>query len=143
MDYFWVKFIHFCAFISWMAMLFYQPRLYVYHAEHSQNLNFCEVVKIQERKLYNGIGWLGMGITILSGLYLIHLKPGLMSMPYFHLKLTCVVLLIIYHLSLGHFMKRLRDNACKLPGKFFRAYNEVPTIIMFFIIYAMIVWANR
>lgn len=143
MDYFWVKFIHFCAFISWMAMLFYQPRLYVYHAEHSQNLNFCEVVKIQERKLYNGIGWLGMGITLLSGLYLIHLKPGLMSMPYFHLKLTCVVLLIIYHLSLGHFMKRLRDNACKLPGKFFRAYNEVPTIIMFFIIYAMIVWANR
>lgn len=143
MDYFWVKFIHFCAFISWMAMLFYQPRLFVYHAEHAENTNFCDVVKIQESKLYHGIGWIAMFVTIFSGLYLIHLKPGLMSMPYFHLKLTCVVLLIAYHFTLGHFMKKFRADACKLPGKFFRAYNEVPTIIMFFIIYAMIVWANR
>ena len=104
MDYFWVKFVHFCAFISWMAMLFYLPRLYVYHAEHRQNSGFCDVVKIQERKLYNGIGWLGLGITLLSGLYLLHLKPELMKMPYFHLKLTAVVLLIIYHFSLGYFL---------------------------------------
>lgn len=142
MDYFWVKFVHFCAFISWMAMLFYLPRLYVYHAEHRQNSGFCDVVKIQERKLYNGIGWFGLGITLLSGLYLLHLKPELMQMPYFHLKLTAAVLLIIYHFSLGYFLRSFRLGKCALPGKFFRVWNEVPTLIMFAIIYAMIVWAN-
>lgn len=143
MDYFWVKFVHYCAFISWMAMLFYQPRLYVYHREHDENKGFCDVVKIQESKLYYGIGIPSIVLTLLSGLYLIHLKPDLMSMPYFHLKLTCVVLLIIYHFSLGYFRKRLLNGTCKLPGKFFRAWNEVPTLIMFAIIYAMIVWANN
>ena len=63
-------------------------------------------------------------------------------MPYFHLKLTAVVLLIIYHFSLGYFLRSFRLGKCALPGKFFRVWNEVPTLIMFAIIYAMIVWAN-
>lgn len=140
--YFWAKFVHICAFVSWMAMLFYLPRLMVYHAEHLENSSFCEVVKIQERKLYRGIGYLSLLLTLLSGLYMIHLKPELMKMPYFHLKLTCVVILIIYHFSLGYFMKKFKNDECKLPGKFFRFYNEVPTLVMFGIVYAMIVWAN-
>lgn len=141
--YFWVKFVHFCAFISWMAMLFYQPRLYVYHTENKGNEGFTEVVKIQERKLYFGIGYTSFILTLLSGLFLLHLKPELMKMPYFHLKLTCVVLLIAYHFSLGFFRKRLANGTCKLSGKFFRVWNEVPTLIMFGIIFAMIVWANN
>lgn len=144
MEYFWLKFVHICAFVSWMAMLFYLPRLYVYHAENIANGGFTSVAKIQERKLYNGIGWLGMGVTIASGLAIFLLyKPELIKMPYFHLKLTCGVLLVIYHFSLGFFLARFRDDKCKLSGKFFRFYNEVPTLIMIFIVYAMIIWANR
>ncbi|BBG64763.1 protoporphyrinogen IX oxidase, novel form, HemJ [Hydrogenimonas sp.] len=32
MEYYnWILAFHVMSFISWMAMLFYQPRLYVYH----------------------------------------------------------------------------------------------------------------
>ncbi|PPB59590.1 protoporphyrinogen oxidase HemJ [Campylobacter hyointestinalis] len=141
--YLWIKWLHYVAFISWMAMLFYQPRLFVYHAEHIQNNGFTDVVKIQESKLYNGIGWIAMGVTLLSGLaILIFAKPELMKAGYFHIKLLCVVVLIAYHFSLGCYLKQFKENRCKKSGKFFRMYNEVPTIIMFIIIYAMIVKAN-
>ena len=53
MVYYYVKIFHIISFVSWMAMLFYLPRLFVYHAEHKDNKGFCEVVKIQEEKLYN------------------------------------------------------------------------------------------
>ncbi|QQF52440.1 protoporphyrinogen oxidase HemJ [Campylobacter fetus subsp. venerealis] len=141
--YLWVKWLHYAAFISWMAMLFYQPRLYVYHAEHIQNHGFVDVVKIQESKLYNGIGWIAMIITILSGLsILIFAKPELMKQGYFHMKLLFVIILVVYHFSLGYYLKQFKNNRCTKSGKFFRMYNEVPTIIMFIILYAMIVKGN-
>ena len=37
-------------------MLFYLPRLFVYHVEHAQNEKFKEVAVIQELKLYKYIG---------------------------------------------------------------------------------------
>lgn len=43
--YFWIKWVHYLAFVSWMAGLFYLPRLFVYHAEHKDNKGFVEVVK--------------------------------------------------------------------------------------------------
>ena len=84
-----------------------------------------------------------MILTIASGLFiLIGAKPELMKQGYFHMKLLCVVILVIYHFSLGYFMKQFKENRCTKSGKFFRIYNEVPTIIMFVILYAMLVKAN-
>ncbi len=138
--YLWLKWLHFAAFISWMAMLFYQPRLFVYHAEHIANHGFCDVVKIQESKLYHGIGWIAMGLTIISGALIVMLaKPDLLRAGYFHTKLLCAIFLVVYHLSLGHFMKQFKENKCTKSGKFFRIYNEVPTIVMFIILWAMLV----
>lgn len=37
------------AVISWMAALFYLPRLFVYHAENAHKKEFVGVVKIQEK----------------------------------------------------------------------------------------------
>lgn len=45
----WVKAFHVIAVISWMAALFYLPRLFVYHAENAHKKEFVGVVKIQEK----------------------------------------------------------------------------------------------
>ena len=124
-------------------MLFYLPRLFVYHAENLENIDFVKVIKIQERKLYNGIGWIAMIASIASGVAIFFIyKPELIQMGYFHIKLLCAVLLVAYHFSLGYYLKLFRDDKCKKSGKFFRVYNEIPTLIMAFIIYAMIIKAN-
>ncbi|WP_456323854.1 protoporphyrinogen oxidase HemJ [Hydrogenimonas sp.] len=141
MEYYnWVLAFHVMSFTSWMAMLFYQPRLYVYHQEHAGNKGFVEVVKIQENKLYGFIGVPAMWATILSGGTMIALMPELFkSGLWLHVKLTAALLLVAYHFSLGWFKKRLHEGRCKKSGKFFRAYNEIPTILMVVIVIMVVV----
>jgi putative membrane protein len=117
-----------------MSMLFYLPRLYVYHQEHKDKEQFVEVVKIQEFKLYKYIGAPAMWATVFSGTFLIYNNMELMTQGWMHAKLLLIVLLIIYSMSLEKFRKRLACDKCEKSGKFFRAYNEVPTILAILIV---------
>ena len=139
----WILWFHVISFISWYAVLFYLPRLYVYHAENIDNKGFVEIVKIQEMKLFKYIGVPSMWATLLSGGFMIYLsivgnfnlfKTG----GWLHAKLLFVAFLIAYFYSLNVIRKRLADGTCKKSGKFFRFYNEVPTILLLIIV-AMVV----
>ncbi|MEA3290306.1 MAG: protoporphyrinogen oxidase HemJ [Campylobacterota bacterium] len=125
---------HVISVLSWMAMLFYLPRLYVYHQEHSDKKEFIEIVKIQEFKLYKYIGVPAMYATIASGIFMIVANPELMKQGWFHAKLLLIVLLSAYSMSLGYYRKQLENDTCKKSGRFFRAYNEVPTILAILIV---------
>ena len=115
-------------------MLFYLPRLYVYHQEHKEKEQFVEVVKIQEFKLYKYIGMPAMWATIFSGIFLIYNNMELMKQGWMHAKLLLLVLLIIYSFSLEKYRQQLAVDKCTKSGKFFRAYNEVPTILAILIV---------
>lgn len=136
MDYYlWILVFHVMAFMSWMAMLFYLPRLFVYHVEHAEKKEFTQVVEIQEFKLYKYIGLPALWATVLSGLAMIALNPSVMtSGGWMHAKLTAVAVLMAYSFSLEHYRKQLAKGACTKSGKFFRAYNEVPTALSILIV---------
>ncbi len=138
--YLWIKAFHVMSVISWMAMLFYLPRLFVYHAEHRENQGFVEVVKIQERKLYYFIGVPAFWASVLSGAAMIALSPELFKTGmWLHIKLTAALILILYHFSLKYFLKKFASDSCTKDGKFFRIYNEVPTILMIIIVVMAVV----
>jgi len=141
MEYYsWILAFHVMSFISWMAMLFYQPRLYVYHSENADNKGFVEVVKIQEYKLIKYIGAPAMWATILSGSLMLYLNSGIFSSGgWMHAKLFFVALLIAYHFSLEMHRKKLLENPHYKPGKFYRFYNEVPTLLMIGIVIFVVV----
>jgi len=128
------------AMISWMAMLFYQPRLYVYHTEHKNKKDFVEVVKIQEKKMYKLIGLPAKIATIASGIVMIALRPELLQgNAWMHAKLFFAFLLIIYSFSLEYYRKQLAKGIFPKSGNFFRAYNEVPTVLSLLIVsYVMV-----
>jgi len=131
----WILAFHVMSFASWMAMLFYLPRLYVYHREHAEKAEFVEVVKIQEFKLYKYIGLPAMWATILSGLWMIYLMPELFeSGGWLYVKLLFVAFLIAYSFSLEFIRVKIGDNPYYKSGKFFRFYNEVPTLLMIVIV---------
>src|SRR5574344_1807726 len=126
MEYYtWILSLHIIAVLSWMAMLFYLTRLFVYHVE---------VVKIQEMKIYKYIGHPAMWITILSGISMIVLNPALLSQNWMIAKLFMLSLLIAYSFSLDYYRKQLENNSCKRSGKFFRMYNEQPTLLAILIV---------
>ncbi len=141
MEYYnWILAFHVMSFTSWMAMLFYQPRLYVYHSENADNSGFVEVVKIQEYKLLKYIGNPAMWATILSGGLMSWLNSAIFASGiWIYAKLLFVSLLFAYHLSLEYHRKKLIDNPSYRPGKFYRFYNEVPTLLMIGIVIFVVV----
>jgi putative membrane protein len=125
---------HIIAVLSWMTMLFYMPRLFVYHQENRDKKEFTDVVKIQERKIYKIIGMPAMWASIISGGTLIALNPALLDQPWMLAKIMMLVLMIAYSFSLEYFRKVLERDECTKNGQFFRAYNEVPTLFAILIV---------
>lgn len=137
--YLWIKLVHYFGFISWMAGLFYLPRLFVYHAENAQNSAFVSIVKTQERKLFYGIQTPAMIITLISGILMLISNTALLkSGGYMHLKLSCAFLLLLFHFHNWFCLRALARDKSKKSGKFFRIYNEIPTILMMIIVAMMI-----
>ncbi|MEA1983681.1 MAG: protoporphyrinogen oxidase HemJ [Campylobacterota bacterium] len=134
----WILWFHVISFISWFSALFYLPRLFVYHAENINNAGFVEVVKIQEMKLFKYIGVPAMWATVLSGLALAYLY-GFAGNGWIHAKITLVVLLMAYFFSMNKYRIEFLEDRCQKSGKFFRMYNEIPTILMLLIV-AMVVF---
>ena len=125
--------------LSWMAMMFYLPRLFVYHAENRENKGFCEVVKIQEFKLYRYIGNPAMMATVASGIAMIALNSSILSEGWLHAKLFFLLLLLGYHHECGRYVKMFNNDGCLKSGKFFRYFNEIPTILMIGIVIFVVV----
>jgi putative membrane protein len=117
-----------------MALVFYMPRLFVYHQEHQDKKDFTDVVKVQEYKIYKVIGMPAMWATILSGGTLLYINPNLLDNDWMYAKLAVLILLIAYTFSLEYFRKVLARDECKKNGQFFRAYNEVPTLLAILIV---------
>ena len=133
------KAFHVIAIITWMAMLLYLPRLFVYHAQQYKNTAFKHIVVIQEKKLYYYIGYPAMIATLISGLCLIFSIPDIMkSGGWIHAKHVLFILLFIFHFACGFYRKKLLQSLYK-SEKFFRFFNEIPTILMIGIVILAII----
>ena len=128
------KAIHFIALVSWFAAMFYLPRLFVYHAENIDNREFVRVVKIMERKLFNFIGIPAFVLTLISGVVLLCLNLSLFHFGWLHVKLTLLVLLIAWFFWSRSLLVQLANDTCKKSGKFFRVFNEIPTLFLIAIV---------
>ena len=67
----WILWFHIISMVSWFAVLFYLPRLFVYHVENGTNNGFVEIVEVMEMKIYNYTGDTAFWATLLSGIALI------------------------------------------------------------------------
>ncbi len=136
MDYYvYILIFHIMSVISWMAALFYLPRLFVYHTEHIDKAQFVEVVKIQEYKLYKYINVPAMWATLISGTLMLILNfEYFKTEPWIYAKLFLIAVLVAYSYSMETYRKQLLNSTCKKSGKFFRAYNEAPTLLSILIV---------
>ena len=133
------KSLHLIAVISWMVGLLYLPRIFVYHVENSEKKEATEIFEIMERRLYFYIMRPAMIATWLFGVILIYINGlDVFSQLWMHLKLALVIFLSIYHEYLGICLKSLKLKTNTKTSKFFRIINEVPTIILIFIIFIVI-----
>jgi putative membrane protein len=121
----WVKSLHIIAMITWVAGLFYLPRLFVYHALTRDAIG-NERFKVMERKLYVGIMTPGAVLTIASGLGL-WLGYGIGG-GWLYAKLALVLILIAHHVWLGKLMMDFRHDRNRHGDVFYRWINEIPAL---------------
>jgi putative membrane protein len=134
----WIKALHIIAVISWMAGMLYLPRLFVYHCEAEAGSKQSETFKVMERRLLKVIINPAMIVTWLAGIYLAWAGHWYLS-GWLHLKVLLVLVLSGVH---GFFVRCVRAFAGDRNAysqKFFRIFNEVPTILMIGIVILVVV----
>lgn len=130
---------HLIAVIAWMAGMLYLPRLFVYHAEAKKGSQESETFKVMERRLLHYImGPASIAVWVIGGLML-WASPDLLSQPWMHVKLTCVVLMTgLHHAFMAWCKKFARDENTK-SAKFYKIVNEIPTVLMIVIVIMAVV----
>jgi protoporphyrinogen IX oxidase len=138
--YLWIKAFHIIAVIAWMAGMLYLPRLYVYHCQTAPGSPESERFKIMERRLLRGIVNPSMIAAWFLGLTLA-LTPasGGFAQPWLHAKLLLVVILSGVHGLFSKWRKDFLYDRNKRPENFYRIWNEVPAVIMVFIVILVVV----
>ena len=143
--YLWVKALHVISVITWMAGIFYLPRLFVYHVE---GLNKAGVVRgsemdllfqRQERLLFKAIMNPSLIATWLFGLMLVF-TPGIVdwTLVWPWTKAASVLGMTWFHMWLGLRRKDFVNGANGLTGRQYRIMNEVPTVLMLVIVFSVI-----
>ncbi len=133
-----LKALHLIAVISWMAGLLYLPRIFVYHSEAFHDSQKA-VFKTMERKLYNYIMMPAMLLSWLFGLLLIHSLGFYIFLElWMQIKTAAIVILTFYHFSLGKYLNDFAEDNNQKTSKFFRFYNEIPTILLIVVIFVVI-----
>ena len=133
------KSLHLISVISWMAGLLYLPRIFVYHSQNSSKPIITGVFKVMEKKLFFYIMTPAMILSWLFGLLLIH-EIGFeqLGQKWMVLKLIFVIILTIYHFYLGRILGQFKLDLNKHSHKYYRVINEIPTLLLIFIIFIVI-----
>lgn len=136
--YLWIKAAHVIAVISWMAGMLYLPRLFVYHAHTSPGSAQSETFKVMERRLYRAIINPAMIATWVLGLWLAWTGFGF-SGGWLHAKIAAVFVMSGVHGYLGRALRKFAEDRNDKPARHWRIVNEVPTVLMIFIVIMVIV----
>jgi protoporphyrinogen IX oxidase len=143
--YLWTKALHVVSVITWMAGLFYLPRLFVYHVEGLRKQGVVagsemdQLFQHQERLLLKAIMNPAMISTWLFGLALVF-TPGIVdwSEIWPWAKAVSVLGMTWFHMWLAGRRKAFVAGHNVLTGRTYRMMNELPTVFMLVIIFAVI-----
>lgn len=138
--YLWFKALHIISVIAWMAGMLYLPRLYVYHADAEIGSVQSETFKIMERRLLRAIVNPSMiAAFIFGGLMLF--TPGFIdwSMGWIWVKLAMIAVMVTIHGLFARWRRDFEADRNVRPAKFYRMWNEAPTIPLIVIVIMVVV----
>lgn len=137
----WTKSLHIMSVMSWMAGLFYLPRLFVHHTEQSTAGDEKDsLFQMMELKLFKLIMNPAMIATWLFGLCLVF-TPGIVdwSSVWPWTKALSVLAMTWFHHWLGYRRKDFVNGCNTRSGRTYRMMNELPTVLMIVIVLSVVV----
>lgn len=142
MNILYIKALHIIFVVTWFAGLFYIVRLFIYDVETKDRPEIEREIlskqfQIMQKRLWYGITWPSAVLTWVFGWWLVYSNIDFLKMPWFHVKLTAVILLTLYHFSCGYIFNQLRNNNCKYSSGQLRVWNEVATLFLVTIVFVV------
>jgi len=132
----WLKAFHILFVMSWMAGIFYLPRIFVHYVEGKQAGQDVARLVIMAKKLY-GFMTLMMMFAIGSGLWL-WLGFGFAG-GWLHVKLLFVGFMLVYHFWCKARVKEMQQGQLNHSGVFYRWMNELPLVFTLVILIMVVV----
>jgi len=138
-----IKSLHIIFMVSWFAGLFYIVRLFIYHTEAQQRENAARQVLteqfiIMEKKLWWIITTPAMILTLLFGIWMLLEVPAYLQMPWMQIKLTFVVLLLVYHFISQKILFDLKNNKFNWSSTGLRVWNEGATLVLVAVVFLVV-----
>ncbi len=135
----WLKALHIFFMVAWFAGIFYLPRLFVYHAEATEQ-NVRDQFKIMERRLWFFVTPFAV-LTLVFGLALIHVygMAWFKASGWLHIKLALVLAIYGYHFYLYKLVKQFARDENTRSSKFYRFLNEAPVLVLLSIVILAVV----
>ncbi len=136
----WVKAFHIIFMVTWFAGLFYLPRLFVYHADSTDEIS-NQRFKIMERKLFYGIMTPGAVITLLLGLWMLfdYAWAAYKTELWMHLKMGAVIVLIAYHGVCWKLVNDFKYDRNSRSHVWYRWFNELPVLLLVAVVIFVVV----
>ena len=144
MDYLIAKCIHIIFVVSYFAGLFYMVRLFIYHTEalekeEPERSILHKQFSFMEERLWNIITVPALILMVLSGIYMFYAMQWVyFTQGWMHVKLLFIVFLFVYHYYSWRLMKRQQAGQTTLTSVQLRMLNEVATIILFVVVFAVV-----
>lgn len=137
------KALHLIFVITWFAGLFYIPRLFIYHIEAQEKdlperAILSEQLKMMAKRLWYIITWPSAILATLFAGVLLYLLPAWLSQDWMLIKLSFVVLLVVYHLKTHQIFLAFQKNKIEYTSFFMRVWNEGATLLLFSIVFLVI-----
>lgn len=143
----YLKALHIIFIVTWFAGLFYIVRLFIYFTEVEKKQEPEKSIlqnqfKIMQRRLWYGITWPSMIITLALGGWMLYENIEFLYQAYFLLKLCFVGALILYHIQCHTIYRQLQNNIVKRSSFMLRMWNEVATILLVAIVFLIVLKSN-
>ena len=136
----WFKAGHIISVISWMAGMFYLPRLFAYHAEKAPVGSEMDLTfQVMERKLLKIIMTPAMIASWFFGLILISMGGIDFGAVWGWVKIIAVFVMTGTHGMLSKRQKSFAAGKNDKSGRYYRLVNEIPTVLMLIIVIAVVV----
>ena len=134
----WILAFHIIFVITWMAGMLYLPRLFVYHTQTKPGSEGSERFKVMERKLLRGIINPSMVAVWILGPTLAWLTSAYLDL-WLQIKFALVVILSGIHGFLVRCWRDFEKDRNTRSERFYRIINEVPAVLMIFIVILAVV----
>ena len=138
----YVKALHIIFIVTWFSGMFYMVRLFIYNTEAGEKPELEKNVlrgqfSIMIKRLWFGITWPSAMLTLIFGSWMLYLYGHIPV--WLWIKISFVILLYLYHLSLQRIYKQQMNGVFNYSSTALRFWNELATIFLIAIVMLVVV----